>query len=196
MNRKKRIGILGGMFNPPHIGHLALAEEAAYQLKLDKVIFIPSFIPPHKSLKRDNPQLRYQMAALACKGNPLFEACGIELERNAVSYSVDTLRSLRRKYGSSADFFFIIGSDWIEELDEWKDSRELMRLAHFAVAKRPGFPMHGIKKSTRIIDMPLLDISSSMIRARIRKSQSVKYLVPEEVRRFIKKHRLYEAPRT
>lgn len=189
--KKLRIGILGGTFNPPHLGHLALAKEAARRLVLDKVIFIPALLPPHKTLKDDNPRFRHKMTALACRNNPLFEVSSVELDRNAVSYSVDTLRRLKKIYGTSARFFFIAGSDSLKELKTWKESKNLLKLTYFAVAGRPGFPIRGAKRGMIIIDMPPLNISSSMIRSRVKRSLSVKRLVPETVRKFIRKHRLY-----
>ena len=97
MKAKKRIGVLGGTFNPPHAGHLVLAKESLKKLKLDKVIFIPTYIPPHKKIKDDKAYMRYKMAALICKANPRFEASKIELKKKSVSYSVDTLRRLKNK---------------------------------------------------------------------------------------------------
>ena len=192
MKKKQRIGILGGTFNPPHFGHLMLAEEALRQLKLDKVIFIPALLPPHKRLRNDDPRMRYKMAVLACKDNPAFLVSTIELDRNSVSYSVDTLGELKKRYGASAEFFFITGSDSLRELKSWKENKKLFTLAHFVVARRPGFPIRGRKPGMMLIEMIPLDISSSMIRNRIKGSLSVKRLVPAAVVKFIKKHRLYK----
>ena len=192
MKKKLRIGILGGTFNPPHLGHLILAEESLRQLKLDKVIFIPAFIPPHKKVKRNNPQMRYKMAILACKGNPAFEVSSIEVSRSTVSYSVDTLRAFKKRYGKRAELFFIIGGDSLGYFKKWKNSRELLNLAHFAVAARQGFSARSLKKKMLAVEMPLADISSSDIRSRVKKNLSIRYLVPEEVRRFIEKNRLYK----
>ena len=192
MGKKKRIGILGGTFNPPHLGHLVLAQESLRKLKLDKVIFIPTSIPPHKKVGDDNAYMRHKMVALACRGNPQFEVSKIELERREVSYSVDTLRKLRNKYGKSTKLFFIAGSDSLNELESWKNIDEVMKLANFVVAVRPGFPVAKLKRKVRFIKIPALDISSSMIRNCLRLSQPVRYLVPESVRRFIVKHRLYK----
>ncbi|MFH0840066.1 MAG: nicotinate-nucleotide adenylyltransferase [Candidatus Omnitrophota bacterium] len=192
MKKKIRIGILGGTFNPPHLGHIALAREAARQLELDKVIFIPALLPPHKTLKDNNPSLRYKMAALACRNNPLFEISTIELDRNGISYSVDTLRELKKIYGASARFFFLTGSDSLKELKTWKESKKLLKLTYFVVAKRPGFPMRGTKRGMTVLNAPLLDISSSVIRKRVKKSLSIKQLVPEAVRKFIKDKGLYK----
>ena len=189
---KKRIGILGGTFDPPHLGHLVLAQETLRRLKLDKVIFIPTYLPPHKKIKENNAYMRYKMVLLACKDNPRFEVSRIEIKKKAVSYSVDTLKKLRRKYGKDAELFFLVGSDSLSELENWKDVNEVLRLANFVVASRPGFPAKKLKKRVRLIEIPAINISSSMIRNRVRRSQSIKYLVPEKARRFIIKHRLYK----
>lgn len=190
--KRKRIGILGGTFNPPHLGHLVLAQESLRKLRLDKVIFMPTYIPPHKKVRDNNAYMRYKMAILACKGNPKFEVSKIEIKKRSVSYSVDTLKRLRKKYGEDAELFFIIGSDSLNELDKWKDVNEVLKLANFIVANRLGFPTKKLKRRVKLIEMPALDISSSMIRDRVRRSQSVRYLVPESVRKFIIQHRLYK----
>lgn len=191
LRKKKRIGILGGTFNPPHAGHLILAEEALKQLKLDKVVFIPAYIPPHKTVKDNNAYTRYKMVDLACKGNPKFEVSKVELEKKSVSYSVDTLRELKSKYGANTELFFITGSDSLNELESWKNITEVLKLANFVVANRPGFSVNKIKRKLRMIEIPALDISSSMIRDRVRRSQTIKNLLPDAVREFIIKHGLY-----
>ncbi len=183
---------MGGTFDPPHLGHLILAEEAVRQLNLDKVIFMPSFIPPHKKVRQNNPQSRYRMAALSCNGNPAFEASRIEIDRGSVSYSVDTLRTLKKKYGNRAELFFIIGSDWVRSLNKWKNIKEILRLARFAVAARPEARVRNLKKGLVVINMPLIGISSTDIRHRVKKYASIRYLVPEAVEKFIKKSRLYK----
>ncbi len=192
MKEKQRIGILGGTFNPPHIGHLILAEEALTKLNLDKVIFIPTYVPPHKSIKENNAYVRYKMVGLACMGNPKFETSKIELERRRVSYSVETLRKLRDKYGKAAKLFFIAGSDLVDELESWKDIEEVLKLANFIIAKRPGFPVRKFRNNISIIEIPDAKISSSMIRSRLRRSRTIRYLVPESVRLFIIKRGLYK----
>ena len=189
---RKRIGILGGTFNPPHYGHLALAQESLKKLKLDKVVFIPAYMPPHKEIKDNKAYMRHKMVSLACKGNPRFEVSKIELKKKAVSYSIDTLKNLRCKYGKRAELFFITGSDSLKELESWKDINKILKLANFVVATRPGFPAVKTKRKVKIVRIPALDISSSMIRSRLRLSRSIRYLVPEKVRKFIIKHKLYK----
>lgn len=192
MVKKKRIGILGGTFNPPHLGHLILAQEALKKLKLDKIIFIPASIPPHKEIEDNKAHLRYKMISLASRGNPRFKVSKIELERKTISYSVDTLRILKNKYGKNTEIFFIAGSDSLNELESWKNIGEVLKLANFVIAIRPGFPIRKLKRRVKFIEIPLLDISSSMIRKRIKASKSIRYLVPEKVRKFITRHRLYK----
>jgi len=187
-----RIGILGGTFNPPHIGHLILAQEALIRLRLDKVIFIPTYLPPHKKVRDDNAYNRYKMAVLACKGNPNFAVSKIEIGKSSVSYSVETLRRLKKSYGKGARLFFLVGSD--NDLKTWRDIEVALDLATFVVANRPG-SRAGKKGGVRTISIPSVDISSSEVRKRVRLSQStesIRYLVPESVRDFIKKNRLYK----
>jgi nicotinate-nucleotide adenylyltransferase len=192
LRRKIKIGILGGTFNPPHIGHLVLAQESLNKLKLDKVIFIPTYLSPHKKIKNDNAYMRHKMAVLACKGNPKFEVSGIELKKRDVSYSVNTLREFKKRYGEKAELFFIAGSDSLNELESWKDIDEVLKLVKFVVANRPNFPIEKLKRKVKLIEVPALDISSFMIRNRVHNSQPIKYLVPESVRKFIIRHRLYK----
>jgi len=192
LGKGKRIGILGGTFNPPHIGHLVLAQEALKQLNLEKIIFIPTFIPPHKKVKDNNAYVRYRMAALSCAGNPHFEASRIELKRRSVSYSVDTLQALKNKYGKNAKLFFITGSDSLGELESWRKIGRILKLATFVIAVRPGFPVRKTKRKIKFIRIPEVGLSSSMIRDRVRRLQPIKYMVPEPVRKFIIKHRLYK----
>jgi nicotinate-nucleotide adenylyltransferase len=132
------------------------------------------------------------MVSLACRGNPKFEVSKIELERKTVSYSIDTLRKLKRKYGSSTKLFFIAGSDSLNELESWREIDEILKIANFIVAKRPGYPINKLNGRVKLVEIPVPDISSSMIRRRVRYSQSIRYLVPESVRRFIIMHRLYK----
>ena len=190
--KKRRIGILGGTFNPPHVGHLALAAESLRRLKLEKVIFVPTLIPPHKKIGDNNALRRYKMVSLACKDNPKFEVSKIELKRKSVSYSVETLRRLKKKYGKNAELFFITGSDSLDELESWKNIDEILKLANFIVALRPGFPIKKLRRGIKLIKIPVPDISSSTIRERARLSRQIRSLVPESVRRYIIKNKLYQ----
>jgi nicotinate-nucleotide adenylyltransferase len=191
LKKKKRIGVLGGTFNPPHYGHLVLAQESLKKLHLDKVIFIPTYISPHKKIRDDNAYKRYKMAALACAGNPKFEVSNIEIKKRKVSYSVNTLRELKKKYGKDAELFFITGSDSLNELESWKEVGEVLKLANFIVANRPGSPVKKLRKKVKAIEISAPDISSSMIRERVRRRLSIENLVPDSVRNFILRHKLY-----
>lgn len=185
-----RIGILGGTFDPIHKGHLILAEEVMEKLTLAKVIFVPCNSPPHKS-REDiaSPEDRYRMAELATQSNPSFEVSRIEIERGGVSYSVQTLRELKK--GSKDDFFFITGSDSLEELILWKDLDDIFGLAKFVVAERPGYSVDKAPKEAKLIRISSFDVSSSEIRQRLRDGSPIRDLVPEPVREYILRKKLY-----
>lgn len=191
MKKFNRIGILGGSFNPIHLGHLRLAEIAAQQLKLDKVIFVVSYLPPHKRKETLAGALkRYQMVTLAIKGNSQFQISDIELNRKGISYSVDTVRQLKAIFGDSK-LYFIVGSDFLKQFTQWKDIRALAKLCKFAVAQRAGYISKKTFVKMRIVTMNYMEISSSDIRWRIRSKKSIRYLVPEDVRQYILKKKLY-----
>lgn len=191
MKRAERIGILGGTFDPIHYGHLVLAEEVKEALGLDRVLFVPAFIPPHKSGGHVlNERHRTRMVSRAIRGNPSFELSRIELEARSISYTVETLKTLHRAH-PKAKLFFIAGSDNVRELRAWRQIREIFRLCTFVVAKRPRFPLDGVPRSCRVVEIVLLDIASSDIRERVARGRSIRYLVPEGVRRYIEDHRLY-----
>jgi len=190
----KKIGILGGTFDPPHIAHLIVAQEALEKLKLDQVWFVPGFIPPHK---RNNPvtnaRQRWQMLKLALSGNRKFVASNIELRRKGISYTVDTLRrlSLQRP---KRKLYLILGSDNLKFLPDWKEPEEIFKLAQVVLIRRPGLKISRanswVKKGV-LLEAPLLEISSSQIRERAKKGESITYWVPEMVRKYIERHKLY-----
>ncbi|MCX5715673.1 MAG: nicotinate-nucleotide adenylyltransferase [Candidatus Omnitrophica bacterium] len=186
-----KIGILGGTFNPIHIGHLILAEEAFSKLNLDKVIFVPAYLPPHKDEAVLDAEHRFNMTVLAIEGNPHFEVSRVEIEVKQKSYSIDTLQKFREKYGPKADFFFITGSDSLKELSSWKNIDDVFRLANFIVAKRPGFPIGRAPKEVRVVVITEAEVSASEIRKRLKEKRSIRYLVPEKVRDYIDKYKLY-----
>ena len=187
----RRIGILGGTFNPVHYGHLLFAEWCCESLNLDKVIFIPAYIAPHKKIGENNADYRYKMLKIACKGNPRFEVSDIEIKERRVSYSVHTLRKLKRRYGKGIKLFFLIGADSLNILDTWKDIETALRLARFVAVNRPGFPIKRDKAGITYLRMPQTGISSSLVRERVRSRKSVRYLVPDGVREFIASHEVY-----
>ncbi|MCM8796783.1 MAG: nicotinate-nucleotide adenylyltransferase [Candidatus Omnitrophica bacterium] len=187
-----KIGILGGTFNPIHTGHLILAEEAREKLDLDKVVFVPTFIPPHK----DNGNIasaveRLHMVKLAIKGNSYFTVSDTEIKRGGRSYTIDTIREFKEKY-SRNELYFIIGSDLLKYLDEWKDLSQILKMVKFIVATRPGYPLEKIPSHIETMDIRAVDISAFEIRQAIKADKSFRYLVPEAVYNYILKKRLYK----
>lgn len=188
-----RIGILGGTFNPIHIGHLILGEEALFKLKLDKVIFVPTFSPPHKIVDTEiRPEDRLKMVELAIDNNPNFEVSTIELDSKKKSYSVDTLKVFRKRYGDDSQLFFITGSDSLKDLFSWKDVNEIFKISKFIVANRPGYPVKEVPKEVETVVITPIEISSEDIRKRIREGRSIRYLVTEKVRNYIIARNLYK----
>ena len=185
-----KLGILGGTFNPIHLGHLILAEQAREQFGLDEVWLIPTATPPHKSSKDLLPGTqRLALVRLAIRGHPFFRASDVELKLGGVSYTLRTVRLIRARY-PAAKLFLIVGSDMLQV--HWYGLSELSRLCTFVVAGRPGAATtRRLPRMQRLV-MPLVAISSSMIRARIRRGQSVRYLVPDAVAREIVRRRLFQ----
>ncbi len=184
-----KIGILGGTFNPPHIGHLILAEEALEKLNLERVFFIPAHIPPHKEANCIEASHRLKMVKLSIQDERRFLCLDMEIKRGGVSYTIDTLKELKNLYPYD-EFFLIIGSDLAKDFSSWKDYNKIFDLAKVVVAKR------GVWESNQnynfiFLDIPYVDISSSLIRERIRKGLSIRYLVHPKVEAYIKRKRLY-----
>ena len=216
----QRIGILGGTFNPIHNGHLTVAEEVRSRLKLDLVLFIPSFLPPHKAEgELPSAEQRQDMVRLAITGSPHFRMSDIEVRRGGRSYTIDTIEELRAAY-PGAELFFITGLDSFLELRTWKDWKRLLMICSFAVLSRRGVRFRdavdaGIldiaagdleqldtgardqvvagTEAVRVhfLRIPFVDISSTDIRSRVRSGRSIKYLLPDTVERYIIDHRLY-----
>ena len=186
-----RIGILGGTFNPVHIGHLILAEEAREKLGLDKIIFIPTALPPHKDNLNIAPAAdRLKMLKLAIKGNKYFTVSDVEIKRQGRSYTIDTLKELKRKY-SQDDLYFIIGSDLLKYLNEWKDLNEIIKMVKFVVATRPGFPLEEIPHYIKTLAIRAVDVSGFEVRQCVAQNKSFGYLVTDRVFDYIKKRKLY-----
>jgi len=186
-----RLGILGGTFNPIHLGHLVLAECAREQCRLDEVWFMPAAIPPHKpSQDLLDGRLRLALIRSAIRGHPAFRASDVELKLGGVSYTLRTVRVVRQRK-PNATVFLIVGSDMLTV--KWYGMEELRRLCTFMVAERAGGrharPVPGMRR----LSMPQVGISSSMIRDRIRHGESIRYLVPDAVARYIARHRLYRS---
>lgn len=199
----KKIGIMGGTFDPIHYGHLMIAEQIRCEYELEKVIFIPAGVPPHKKkLGVTESEQRYSMTLLATVTNPHFEVSKIEIESEEISYTVNTIEKLKNMYKEGVELYFITGADAICELDTWKDVKKLSKLCTFIAATRPGFKQSKLdaKVSTlekeynaviKKINLPALAISSTDIRNRIKTGQSIKYLLPEPVEHYIYKNNLY-----
>lgn len=196
-----KIGIMGGTFDPIHLGHLSCAERALDALCLDKVLFIVSGNPAFKQERElASPKDRLEMCKLACADNPVFSVSDMEIDRAGITYTVDTLEELHSRFGSSVELYFIIGSDSLDTLDAWKDASRLAMLAHFVCVIRPGYDpdpsrLAYLRKAGFLIDIieaPLLDISSSDIRALRAGGHSIRYLTPLSVCRYIERNALYE----
>jgi len=198
-----KIGVLGGTFNPIHIGHLILADEIREAAVLDRVLFIPAYFPPHKKASDVvSGEHRLRMVELAIAGNPFFEASDIELRRKGVSYTIETITGLRRER-PDGEFYFIIGADTVPELATWHKIGELAGLCKFLVGSRPGcrlrweplqevLPKAGVNELRGgVIPTTPVGVSSSMIRSRIRDGRTVRYLVPRGIEKYIAEHSLY-----
>jgi nicotinate-nucleotide adenylyltransferase len=197
-----RVGILGGAFNPPHIGHLVCAQEAFVQLELDRVVFVPVRQAPHRELQGDpGPETRLEMVELAIADDARFAASRIEIEREGPSYTVDTLRGLRAA-APDDEFLLILGGDQAAALLEWHQPKEVLELAQVAVVERTNWSRNaiGIKvgrlkgaERIRYLDMPIIQVSSSSIRRRVAAGQPIRYLVPDRVANHIGAAGLYGA---
>ncbi len=202
-DKKRRIGIMGGTFDPIHTGHLATAEAVRVEYELERVLFIPAANPPHKQHYQVEKTLhRYIMTVMATYSNPHFYVSSIEIERPGLSYAIDTVLELIKQYGVNTEFYFIVGSDTVPELPSWKDIDRLLEVCHFIAANRPGsvYTLDDIIKSfgeqgyNRIHSLPTpeLEISSTDIRKKVRQGRSIKYIVPESVENYICKENLYK----
>ena len=189
----KKIGILGGSFDPIHFGHLLMAQSAAEALKLDTVLFIPAFCSPLKS-KHNIPAAdkRLAMVKAAIKGNLVFKVYDGELRRQGISYTIDTLIELT-KANPKAKFYLLLGADSLKQFHRWKDSQGILRLVNLVILNRPGFDKNYPKQWPYVkVNMPAVDISSSDIRERLKLKKSIWYLTPKAVIRYINQHKLYD----
>ena len=188
----RRIGILGGSFDPIHFGHLLMAQSATEVLKLDVVFFVPAYCSPFKT-DHSVPDVskRLVMVKEAIKGNKAFKLYDGELRRGQVSYTVDTLKELKAKYPKSK-FYLLMGGDNLRTFHRWKDPQDILNLASLVILNRPGFDKNYPKRWPYLkINMPAVDISSSDIRLRLKQKKSIWYLTPKAVIRYIKQYRLY-----
>jgi len=187
-----RTGILGGTFNPVHLGHLILAQEIKEKLALERVIFVPAYRAPHKDMAWLIPaRHRLEMLKLAVRGNPGFSVSDIELRRQGVSYTVDTIAALKKKYPQD-EIFFIAGSDLAPDLKSWKHFSGLLRMVNFVIARRPGYPAgKGLSSGVTPVKIRAVDISAADIRKRIKDGLPVRYFLPEAVQSYIVRNKLY-----
>ncbi|HHT9124490.1 MAG TPA: nicotinate-nucleotide adenylyltransferase [Candidatus Brocadiia bacterium] len=202
---KVRLGILGGSFNPIHIGHLIVAEEVYRCHRLSKVLFVPLGYPPHKTPSDlADASHRYEMVKEAINGNPHFEISDIEIKRTGKSYTIDTVESILGLYKGRCELYLIMGDDTLQELPSWKDVKRLLTLCHFVTVNRQesmpdiGTRLAGILGDEKVsemaqlrVEIPTIGISSTDIRARIKNGQGIKYLVPSCVEAYIMEKKLY-----
>ncbi len=188
----KRIGIFGGTFNPIHIGHLVLAQTVYEQCKLDKIIFVPSNLPPLRKIKQlASAKDRYNMVKLAIKGNSDFVLSDFEIKREGKSYSIDTLEHFKDIYSKGTKLFFIIGGDNFAELRLWRDIDNIKKIVTFIVVNRPGSVVRSSRAKHVLVAMPGIGVAASHLRKKIKKEQSIKYLAPNSVAQYIHSHKLY-----
>lgn len=184
----KKVGILGGTFNPPHIGHFIMANEVKHALGLDEVRFMPNAIPPHKESSGITAEHRVQMLKSGIAGRAGFSIEMIELARGGISYTFDTMKSLVEQ--EQVEFYFIIGGDSIDNLHKWYRIDELVQLVRFVGVRRPGTSAK-TNYPVLMVDTPEVDLSSSVLRNRLANGESVAYLMPEAVEAYIREEGLY-----
>jgi nicotinate-nucleotide adenylyltransferase len=191
----RRIGIMGGTFDPIHHGHLVAASEVADRFALDEVVFVPTGQPWQKGDIAVSPaEDRYLMTVIATASNPRFHTSRVDIEREGPTYTVDTLRDLRRSYGPAAKLFFITGADALGRILSWKDTDQVFSLAHFIGVTRPGFHLsdaHLPADTVSLVQVPAMAISSTDCRDRVAAGKPVWYLVPDGVVQYIAKRKLY-----
>jgi nicotinate-nucleotide adenylyltransferase len=187
---KRKVGLLGGTFNPPHIGHLVIAQQVLQKAQLDEIRFLPNQVPPHKrSDKTVSAKQRLRMLEGSVSGNPDFKIEKIELQREGVSYTYDTIKEMTKR-DPEIEYSFIIGGDMIEYLPNWFRIDELMEMVHFIGVNRPDYS-HETPYRLQFVEVPDLSISSSFIREAVKNNESIRYLVTDEVYRIIKEEKLY-----
>lgn len=203
--RTYRLGVMGGTFDPIHNGHLVAAEQAAHDLELDVVVFVPAGSPAFKQDRHvSTAEDRLAMTLLATADNPRFLVSRVEVDRPGVTYTVDTLELLRRHYPTNVELYFITGADAIADILRWRDADRIASLAHLVGATRPGYDLEraranlassALEFQVHYLEVPALAISSSDLRARVSQGQSLRYLTKDAVCGYIKKKDLYNAAR-
>ena len=200
-----KVGVLGGTFDPPHLGHLWLATLAADALGLDRVLLMPAARPPHKSGRQiTNAADRVLMARLAISGDPLLEISLVEMERSGPSYTVESLEALRERHGSGTRFFLVMAADSLAQIGSWRQPDRLLQLAEWAVGPRPGIPMPAPEalrdrfgaaaERIHLLVGPSLEVSGTDVRRRVAAGRSIRYLVPRAVEELIRERGLYRRP--
>jgi len=185
---------MGGTFDPVHTAHLAIAELAVEQLGLEKLLFIPAWIAPHKIDRKNKTaraEHRYNMLKLATRDNSNFDVSDIELNREGTSYTIDTLEQIRNKYSGKVKLFMLIGSDNYLTFNTWRSPEEIHKLAQVVVYNRPGSSVSGVELPFLMLKGPEMGITSTWIRDRILKNKSIHYFLPDEVRKYIYEQKLY-----
>ncbi len=193
-SRAPRIGVMGGTFDPIHHGHLVAASEVAHSFGLDEVVFVPTGHPWQKSDVTASEH-RYLMTVIATASNPQFTTSRVDIDREGPTYTIDTLRDLKRER-PDAELFFITGADAVAQILSWRDHDELWELAHFVAVSRPGHVLStdGLPSDdVSQLEVPALSISSTACRDRVREGEPVWYLVPDGVVQYIAKHHLYRS---
>ena len=194
--RRRRLGVMGGTFDPIHHGHLVAASEVASLFSLDEVVFVPTGQPWQKTDRAvTEPEDRYLMTVIATASNPRFSVSRVDIDRGGPTFTVDTLRDLRLERGPDVDFFFITGADALGQIFSWRDADELVEMAHFVGCTRPGHtladPGLPLGKAS-LVEIPALAISSTACRERVRRGEPVWYLVPDGIVQYINKRGLYQ----
>jgi nicotinate-nucleotide adenylyltransferase len=191
-----KIGILGGTFDPPHLGHLVVAEYVRERLGLGLVVFVPAVIPPHKQQRANitAPEGRLEMVRRAIAGNPSFEVSDIEIRRGGISFTVDTLKEFRTQHPSD-ELYLLLGMDNVRDFGTWKDPDMIKRIAHLVIMTRPGYQkgaeIRGELRAMTVCEVPEIGISSREIRNLVTHGRSVRYMVPPSVLEYMNEHRLY-----
>ena len=189
-----RVGVFGSLFNPPHLGHLVLAGEAAWQLGLDRVVLVPTGMPAHRAAPAEPAEVRLRLAVAAATTDPGLTVSRVEIDRPGPSYMSDTLRELASRYPGE-ELVLIIGADQLAALPRWHEAERLPELARIAVAERPGITVKGIERANVVqIAMPAIGISSSMVRERVAAGTPIRHLVPAAVEAIIAAEGLYRRP--
>lgn len=194
----RRVGVFGGTFDPPHLGHLVAASEAAFECRLDEVVFVPAGDPWQKHhLNVTKAPARLAMTMLAIGDDPLFRISTCDIDRDGPTYAVDTVSDVGAEYEGEVDLHFIIGADSLENLHTWHRVEELCKSVKFIALNRPGHSRSEVDTSfgveVEFIDMPAVDLSSTECRQRVRDGQPLRYLVPDPVAAYIAEHGLYAA---